>query len=68
MDKKSQQSRKNYYEKNREKIGKNCMKKIKMEKKMLEKIGENSFLPCKEHVLAVQQSWTSSGLLTMMNP
>ena len=32
MDKKSQQSRKNYYEKNREKIGKNCMKKIKMEK------------------------------------
>ena len=30
--KKNQQNRKNYYEKNREKIGKNCMKKIKMEK------------------------------------
>ena len=37
MDKKSQQSRKNYYEKNREKIGKNCMKKIKMEKKCWKK-------------------------------
>ena len=46
-------------------------KKVKVERKLWKnvgKIGENSFLPCKEHVLAVQQSWTSSGLLTMMNP
>ena len=42
MDKKSQQSRKNYYEKNREKIGKNCMKKVRKKIKMEKKnVGKN---------------------------